>query len=177
MDIERPDFESLFSELDVLACSVDNFQESVHSCFDKIMTAMGAERGFLLLCKGKGEEIDWKPFAGHGINLDTLFETEAVSKSIIRSVVEGKKSLITTNAMDDPRFSNKKSVVTSEIRSVICAPLMSEMGFFGLIYLDNRFSRDFFEEKDRDYLIKCARKLSKIIARSKPDILPSVAPN
>jgi GAF domain-containing protein len=173
MDVERPEFEQLFPELDNLARSVDSSEESISSCFDKIMTAMGTERGFLLLCKG--DETDWKPLAGRGLNLDTLFETEAVSKSIVRSVVKGKKSLITTNAMDDPRFADKRSVVVSEIRSVICAPLMSEAGFFGLIYLDNRFSDDFFVEKDRDYLIKCARKMSKIIVSFIPELICSSA--
>ncbi len=65
-------------------------------------------------------------------------------------------------------FYDKTSVLVSEIRSVISAPLMSEQGFFGLIYLDNRFSDDFFIEKDRDYLIKCTRRLSKIIAQFLP---------
>jgi signal transduction protein with GAF and PtsI domain len=161
MNIERPDFEQLFSELDILARSFSSVEESVSSCFDKVMTTMGAGRGFLLLCKGN--ESEWKPFAGRGVNLDTLFETEGVSKSIIRFVVEKNMPLITTNAMTDPRFSNKQSVETSEIRSVICAPLSSERRLFGIIYLDNRFSDDFFDGKDRDYLITCAEKLSKII--------------
>jgi adenylate cyclase len=166
MDIERPDFEQFSKELDVLANSPGSFEARVKSCFDKIITVMGAERGFLLL--SKGEEIDWMPFAGRGINLDTLFETEAVSKSIINVAVKGKRSLITTNAMTDPRFADKQSVVVAKIRSVLCTPLVLETGFFGLIYLDNRFSDDFFDGDDRDYLVKCAEKLSEMIARTRP---------
>jgi transcriptional regulator with GAF, ATPase, and Fis domain len=163
MNVEKPDVEQLFSELDTLAHSFDNFKESVNSCLDKVMTVMDATRGFLLLCKGS--ESEWKPLAGKNINLDTLFETEAVSKTIVRAVAGKNMAIITTNALADPRFSNKQSVVTSEIRSVICAPLLSGKGLFGVIYLDNRFSDKFFNGNDREYIIKCAEKLSKIITQ------------
>jgi GAF domain-containing protein len=163
MDIERPDFELVSSELDILAGSGESFEKNVDSCFGKVMTTMAAGRGFLLLCKGN--ESEWKPLVGRGLNLDTLFETEAVSKSIIRVVVERNIPIITTNAMGDPRFQNKQSVVVSEIRSVLCAPLTSGQELFGIIYLDNRFSDDFFDGDDRDYLVKCAEKLSSIIMK------------
>jgi len=163
MNSERPAFEHLCAELDSLAPSFDTFEESVSSCFDRVVTATGAGRGVLLRCRGN--ESEWKPLAGKGVNLDTLFETEAVSKSIIRFVIDRNMPIITTNAVADPRFANKQSVVTSEIRSVLCVPLLSEKGIFGVIYLDNRFSDDFFDGKDKDYLVKCAEKLSKIITQ------------
>jgi len=163
MNIERPNLEQLFSELDSIAISSNDFKESTSTCFDRIMAAMGAGRGFLLLCKGK--ESEWEPLAGKGINLDTLFETEAVSTTIIRFVVERNMPIITTNAMVDPRFAQKQSVQQSEIRSVLCTPLMSEKGLFGVIYLDNRFTDDFFDGKDKDYLVRCAEKLSTLITR------------
>jgi GAF domain-containing protein len=164
MNVNRPEFDILFPELDRLSASINNPENRVLACFDKVMDAMGAERGFMLFCRGG--ESEWKPFAVRGMNQDSLFVTEGVSTSIIHTVAKAKKSLITTNALADPRFADKRSVIVSEIRSVICAPLLSEHGFFGLIYMDNRFSDDFFVEKDRDYLIMCARKLSKIITYS-----------
>jgi adenylate cyclase len=160
---EKPDFHHLCSELDILAGSFESFEKSVSSCFDRVVEATGAGRGVLLQCKGN--ESEWRPLAGQGVNLDTLFETEAVSKSIIRFVIERNMPIITTNAVADPRFANKQSVVTSEIHSVLCVPLLSEKGLFGVIYLDNRFSDDFFDGKDKDYLVKCAEKLSKIITQ------------
>ncbi len=72
--------------------------------------------------------------------------------------------------MEDPRFADKLSVLISEIRSVLCVPLTGNDGLFGLIYLDNLFSTNFFTEKDKKYLTECAQKLSEIALCLLPEI-------
>jgi len=168
MDSDRPDSAKLMVELDMMVLSPGDPEETVRGCFSSIITAMNSGRGFMLLYDGG--ESEWRAFAGKGVNLEKLFIYEAVSQTIINHVAEKKKPIITTNAMEDPRFSDKLSVLISEIRSVLCVPLTGNDGLFGLIYLDNLFSDNFFTEKDKKYLTECAGKLSEIAQCLLPDI-------
>jgi GAF domain-containing protein len=168
MSEERPDFEQVALELDELVMSDNPPEVIISSCFYLIIDAMGAERGFILLYDGV--EHEWRPLTGRGVDLGSLFISEAVSQTILNAVAEKKTCIITNNAMEDPRFSDKLSVIISEIRSVICVPLTGEKGLFGIIYLDNRFSKAYFVEQDRDYFVKLARKLSKTVIMLHPDL-------
>jgi eukaryotic-like serine/threonine-protein kinase len=86
-------------------------------------------------------------------------------------VLEDENPLLTTDAMEDPRFSVKVSVLLSGIRAVICIPLSSEKGLFGLVYMDSRVAKGFYTIEDRDYLIACTVKLSEIMVRLYPDLV------
>jgi signal transduction protein with GAF and PtsI domain len=168
MSGERPDCAQLKLDLDMIVVSAGEPEEAVRACFSAIISAMEAERGFMLLYDGT--ESEWRAFAGKNMNLEKLFIYEAVSQTIITRVADKQKPIITTNAMEYPRFADKLSVLISEIRSVLCVPLIGHGGLFGLVYLDNLFTTNFFAEKDKKYLAECAQKLSEIALCLLPDI-------
>ena len=79
---------------------------------------------------------------------------ESVSRSIARQVVQDKVSLFIPNILEDALFSTQDSILSTGIRSAICAPLMytqsggSGDAVIGLIYLDSLIGSRSFEEED-----------------------------
>ncbi len=160
--IQKQDIATLLRMMKSFVQSVEDPFDCIDACFRAIVAIFDAERGFVLVFEGKdGKELS--PFVGQGVEIDTLFITEEISQTIINSALEEQKPFFISNAMEDSRFSEKISVVVSGIRSVLCVPLISSSGFFGLLYLDDRHSEGFYTAEDRDLLIECVKEFSEII--------------
>ncbi len=172
--IEKPDLAIFLDQLDSIASSLPAGKECLSACFNAIIEALKPERGFVLLYEKEAAGL--KAFLGHRVDLQNLFTAEEVSQSIINVVLEDEKPLLTNDAMDDPRFSTKISVLVSGIRSVLCVPLVSSRGFFGLIYIDNRMTKGFYRKEDLDYLVECAKKFSLVVERCTPALDYKSAP-
>ena len=76
-----------------------------------------------------------------------------VSRSIARRVVDDQKALLIPNLMEDAAFSTQDSILSTGIRSAVCAPLLytaidgGQDSVIGLVYLDTLMrSRPFTEE-------------------------------
>ncbi len=73
---------------------------------------------------------------------------EKVSKTIIKRVMQYSRSILTSDALADPRFAMASSVVMKKIRSVICAPLQSMDKVIGVLYLQsNKLTEAFASEQ------------------------------
>ncbi len=83
-------------------------------------------------------------------------ETVGVSRTIIRRVLRTSRSVLSTDAKTDDRFSKSTSVVMKDIRSVIAAP-MSELGEVqGVFYLHADSSQDPFSTEDLELVTAIA---------------------
>ena len=121
--------------------------------FDKIITlifdTVGAERCAILLREGDPpREVVKASRSRQGQPI------ESVSRSIARQVVQDKVSLFIPNILEDALFSTQDSILSTGIRSAICAPLMytqsggSGDAVIGLIYLDSLIGSRSFEDED-----------------------------
>jgi len=164
--VNKPDLAVVLEKMDTISSSMPPGNECLSALFGTIIEALKPERGFILLYEG--ETSAFKAFLGHRVDLENLFLAEEVSQSIINVVLQDEKPLLTNNAMEDPRFSTKISVLVSGIRAVMCVPLMSSFGFFGLIYIDNRMTEGFYRAEDLEYLVKCTEKFSAAMERCHP---------
>ncbi len=63
-------------------------------------------------------------------------------------VVQGKQSVLTSDALHDPRFERGESVVSQGIRSAMCVPLWNNREVIGLIYADSRIRSNSFTPAD-----------------------------
>jgi phosphoserine phosphatase RsbU/P len=116
---------------------------------DLLFEAVPAERGAILLLEGAPPEPVIKASrARQGQTAPTR-----VSRSIARRVVDDQKSLLMPNLMEDAAFSTQDSILSTGIRSAVCAPLLftsttgGEDSVIGLVYLDSLMrSRPFTEE-------------------------------
>ena len=109
---------------------------------DSLIALMGAERGFLMLNEPNGE---LSIRVARGIDRDDLeHEPFSTSRTIVRHVVETGESIVTTNAQDDPRFIDQKSIAVFRLLSILCAPLKIKDELIGVIYLDHRAHKGIF---------------------------------
>ena len=116
---------------------------------DLLFEAVPAERGAILLLEGEPPlPVIKASRARQGQSPPTK-----VSRSIARKVVNDQKSLLMPNLMEDAAFSTQDSILSTGIRSAVCAPLLftsttgGQDSVIGLVYLDSLMrSRPFTEE-------------------------------
>ena len=122
--------------------------------FDKIMNlifeTVGPERCAILLLEGDPP----KPVVKASRSRQGQ-PIESVSRSIARQVIEDRVSLFIPNILEDANFSAQDSILSTGIRSAICAPLWyarSDGGrdaVIGLIYLDSMIGSRSFDDEDQ----------------------------
>ncbi len=106
-----------------------------------------AERGAILVLEGKPRTLALK--ASRSRSGEPLTR---VSRSISKLVLEGQ-SLLLPNVLEDSRFSSEDSILTSGIRSAMCAPLLlsgpeEDDSVIGVVYLDAHQRLHSFNEED-----------------------------
>ena len=69
------------------------------------------------------------------------------SRTIADKVVKEKVSILTNNALSDPRFRSHDSIVSLGIRSAMCVPLWHEETVTGLVYVDSLRSRELLQPR------------------------------
>jgi sigma-B regulation protein RsbU (phosphoserine phosphatase) len=71
-----------------------------------------------------------------------------VSRSIAWKTIEERQSILTGDAMHDPRFMEQQSIIRQRIHSAMCVPLWNEDDVLGLLYVDNIAAQFPFTEED-----------------------------
>jgi len=71
-----------------------------------------------------------------------------VSYSIASEVMSTGKTILTTDAMGDDRYTEYLSIHHLKLRSVLCLPMSRGDQVLGALYVDNRFQSSAFSKKD-----------------------------
>jgi len=130
--------------------SMNSLEAVLDKVMDSVIALMRAERGLLLL---RDEHGKFQIKAARGMDHVKLKEnTSSVSQTIVRRVAETGESVLTTNAQEDPRFENQKSVVEQNLRSILCVPLKLKEETIGVIFVDSRVYSGLFQKNDLDIL-------------------------
>ena len=74
--------------------------------------------------------------------------TAPVSRSILRKVIGESKAILTADAMQDDRFKSGDSIITHNIRSLICVPVANSGHVHGAIYAVNSSLTEAFDQSD-----------------------------
>ncbi len=137
-------------------------EKRIEDMLRKLCELMGAERGAILL----REKKDGRPFiaAGYRIDTTTLEEARFVSKRILRKGSQGEL-LIVTNALEDPRFKDSPSVRKNQIKSILCAPIVTTGDPFGAVYLDSTLKEGIFSPEEKDFLLAIGRLIGFLIEK------------
>jgi len=132
---------------------------------DTIVRLTHAERGFLMLKDPSGMLTtrvarNWEQ--------ESLPDTELTfSSTVVNSVINNGKPLLTTNAQQDPRFVGQESIVAFNLRSIMCVPMKIKDEITGLIYTDNRIKTGMFGNKDLDILVGFANQAAFALENAK----------
>ena len=86
----------------------------------------------------------------HNVQAD---DAEALSRGIIRRVIETNEPVLSIDAQTDERLNQYQSVIDYNIRSVLCVPLFHvKEGVMGALYVDHRGIANAFSEEDQTFL-------------------------
>ena len=121
-------------------------KQVLEEVMDTLVRLMQAESGFLMLKDSSGELTVQ---TARGMDKDGAHEESfSGSRTIIRSVIETGRPVLTTNAQSDPRFERQMSVAAFQLRSILCVPLKLKDELIGVIYVDHRGMPGMFRESD-----------------------------
>jgi serine phosphatase RsbU (regulator of sigma subunit) len=138
------DLLSIVSQVGIALLPRTSLEDTLKMTIDLVFQAIPAERGFLFL-KENGDLTCKIARGANEAALPTASQVQ-LSRSITNKVLSEGASVLTSDAMHDPRFQSQHSVVLSQIRSVMAVPLASGEEIFGMVYVDNPFDNRFKEE-------------------------------
>ncbi len=121
-------------------------EDMLQVVMEKAVELLSAERGFIMLLDNAGK-LQYK--TAHNIQREeTREEHFKISNSIANRVAQTGKSVYTSDAQEDERYSQQKSVVELHLRSIMCVPLKIKNEVIGIIYLDNSSQAKLFLKSD-----------------------------
>jgi len=162
---ERQQLRALRDVGAVINSSLDQ-TEVLNTVMDTIIQLTGAERSFLMLFDEETGELEVE--VARNINQETIEEsTFEISRSIVRTVVESGTPVITTNAQEDSRFDRQDSIISYNLRSILCVPLRIKTNTIGVIFADNRIVSGIFADGDRDMLLAFANQAAVAIENAR----------
>ncbi len=138
-------FEALYNVSQTLGSSLD-LQTVLDQVMDAVIQISGAERGFLML---RDDDGGLTVKAARNLDQQSLGSDDfKYSRTIVNQVLDSGKSLVTTNAAEDPRFSGQASIVTQALRSIMATPLRARGNVIGVAYVDSRAIAGLFSADD-----------------------------
>ncbi|MEZ5358171.1 MAG: ATP-binding protein [Candidatus Zixiibacteriota bacterium] len=121
-------------------------EDMLQVVMEKAVEFLSAERGFIMLLDNSGK-LQFK--TAHNIRKEETREAHfKISNSIANRVAQTGKSVYTSDAQEDERYANQKSVVELHLRSIMCVPLKIKNVVIGIIYLDNSSQAKLFLKSD-----------------------------
>jgi len=159
--IELRTLRALADTTALLTSNLD-LNDVLNQVMDTVINLTGAERGYIVLKNRETGEYDQFVVA-RGLDMsfgrDTGVQMKAgqandfvISRSIVADVVVTGKPVLTTNAQDDPRYADQKSVVGFALRSIIAVPLKVRDELIGIVYCDNRIMAGLFQQRELDLM-------------------------
>jgi len=145
-----------------------DLHELMHKILDLVLDIFQAERAVILLY----DETDGKLRPAAARNRQRTTARLAVSQTVVDYVAARMRSVISADALSDPRFEPSESIAMQNINSVMCVPLTSKGKSQGVLYVDNRGRVERFEQDHLRLLTIIARQAATAIdnARSYSDL-------
>lgn len=117
-----------------------------------------ADRGFVVMRPKPEAEI--VPVAVKA-RRDEDKQSMRVSRTIVNQAMDDQKAILSADASTDERFSQAQSIADFQIRSLICAPMISSDGkSLGVIQIDTNNQRSRFTDNDLHILAGVASQAS-----------------
>lgn len=125
---------------------------------DLLFDALPADRGVFLL-RDDQDALLFRPVAiktraGHGR------QRIGISRTILQRCLRERIALLTRDAGDDMRFKKSESIVATQMRSVMCVPLISANNVLGFCHLDTVNAVRSFTHEDLAYLVNLCGEIA-----------------
>jgi serine phosphatase RsbU (regulator of sigma subunit) len=165
MPLSTVDRLTLIFQVSQLFNSTLNLDKVLNMVIDQVIAALRAERGIILLYDA---DHQLQVRAARGVDQQTLASPQfEFSRSIVRRVAEDGEPQLTSDARDDRWLSQRESVHSLGLRSVLCVPLLVKGSRIGVIYIDNRLQAGVFMPADLNLLINIADSAATAIENAR----------
>jgi adenylate cyclase len=147
--------------------SVRPTEEVLQQVMDIVFEHVPADRGFLMLHDETADNklvpmvIKYRKESGSNDN------KISISKTIADRVMHDRVSILTSDAMVDPRFGAGDSIRFHGIRSAMCAPLWNKEQVIGIIHVDSPMLTNCFTLNDLDLLTALANYAAVAVERAR----------
>ncbi len=134
---------------------------------DSIISLTKSERAILLLRNEETSVLEVQ--LARNVDKETIENSSSfeISRSIVQTVAESGEPVVTMNAQSDSRFAAQESIISYNLRSILCVPLMVKGTAIGVIYADNRVAAGVFGDADRDLLAAFADQAAVAIQNAR----------
>ncbi|HCU24962.1 MAG TPA: sigma-54-dependent Fis family transcriptional regulator [Deltaproteobacteria bacterium] len=140
--LDSATYEKIF-EISKRILAQMNLDRLLDLILDEAILLSGAERGFIVLNKPEGIEVQ----SARNMDKESLKKArDKVSMAIVKEVTQTQQAVLTLDAGEDAKLRDSESVHRMKLRSILCVPLKSGEEIQGVLYLDNRFASGVFQE-------------------------------
>jgi len=149
---------AVISRVSLTLLSPLSLDETLLQVLECVFEVVSADRGYVMLFEAPEEvtngapELVCKAMKTRTPSVANDSANVEISRAISEQVLRQGKSVLTSDAQQDPRFQERRSIVLGGLRSVMAVPLAVEGRISGMIYVDNPFHTNRFTERDLQLL-------------------------
>ncbi len=154
----QDDALAVISQVSLTLLKPLSLDDTLLQVLEYVFEVVLADRGYVMLfetpeeSRGGAPELVCKALKTRTPGYSNDSANVEISRSISEQVLKEGKSVLTSDAQQDPRFQERSSIVLSGLRSVMAVPLTVEGRISGMIYVDNPFQTNRFTERDLQLL-------------------------
>ncbi|MBK8034235.1 MAG: GAF domain-containing protein [Anaerolineae bacterium] len=142
------------------------FDQVLEEVLDTVIKLTGAERAYLMLTQG--ENRDLRVHVARNNRAENLAKDAITfSHQMIHEAIEQRSPIVSTNAQEDDRFTEMKSVFLNELRSIVIIPLILKDKVVGALYADNRVEQGVFSQENIPLLSAFANQAAIAISNAR----------
>jgi transcriptional regulator with GAF, ATPase, and Fis domain len=153
------ELEALY-ELAAELLQLEDYDQILGAIVRRSLEILRADRGFLVL--KHGEQLEFKAVRNWSRN-ELEEGEERLSRAILTEVLRRGEPLCVRDALSDPRFADRQSVLALQIRSVLAAPLEVEGSIAGVLYLETSFMEHLFGQPQLELFQRVLRLSSRAL--------------
>jgi phosphoserine phosphatase RsbU/P len=151
----RTELLGLISKVGVALLSARGLDETLNQVASLVFEAVPAERCVIMLRDDTSPD-DMKVMVARVRGREETLDSVRVSRNVMEEVLKHGNSILTADALQDPRFATQ-TMVLQGVRSVLAVPLcVDERNIFGLIYADSPTYENTFSEEHLNILTTLA---------------------
>lgn len=154
LEQETNERETLYEIARTLNSTLE-FDEVLRLVMDRVITFVGAERGFLTLVNPQTSDLEFAIACDENVQpiAEGVFATAPISRNTVKRVIRTREPVLTNDVLGDDMLKVQESILAYGIRSIMCAPLIVRGDCIGAVYVDSRLTAKVFEPKHRELLL------------------------
>ncbi len=151
--------------------------EILITLLDTTLKLTRAERGYVFL---KNEAGTFRLAAGRNSSEAALLDDKTISHSILEDALKSNSEFLVTDTSHSPELAERQSIVTYDLRTVICIPLRRQRvreiraaeaaagsEVIGALYVDSRFASHDISRVDNEILRTIAHEAASLVENAR----------